>query len=412
MRTVYVPKVFRFEEPNRSRITLGTDVRLNPKTNRLQLKESSGSFPTTANLYAKTWLANPASVKEWSRFQAIDVHYKDESATVVTSVGYRVSLDGVAELYWDGGSWTTPGANDWNTEAEINAGLPSLSVAEKKIQFVVNLATSDARFSPEVVELRLAYKSDVNYQEDYVRSLLRALRTSIRPIAEYAVRVPATTLTIDLDAVESPYNIAGVDSAFNLTADPDLQNDIFSSYDPGTKVVTLSTPVPANEAAWIRFTYEPEVALTTSQDYVELAKVPAIVIEDVSAGSSHELPRFGIVNKATGDALIWEEGFQVDLDVPMRLVTDKAVDQQRLADAVKSFFADNPFLVSLARDEKYRLWLLNEYDQATFPTRAEIHSGRVRARVAGALFFPLDARAATGVSRFLVTGGNVEVEVT
>jgi len=407
---IRVLKVFRFTNNERSRVIIGTGARLHPKLNKLMLKLSGGGYPTGPDIQVATWLSVPRSVKKWLVFFADSVTPKDGSNIQVTHLGYRLSDDGVTPLYWDGATWRAPVGSEWNTDAEVNVGIESFPVSNTAIQVIINLRTDDPAFTPEVTEVRLAYESDVHYQEDYIRSLLRLIREQVRPISEYQLEADGPTDTVDLNAIETPYNIVGADSAFDATADPNLQTDLLAGFDPVTKEVTLSTPVPDGNTIQVRFLYEPEVALTTSQDYTELDKVPAIVIDDVTTGQSHEVSMQHVINKATGGGLAWDSLFQVDIEVPMRMVTDKAVDQQRLADAMKTLFASNPFLVSLARDERYRLWMTDEYDQLTFPAQSELHSGRLRARIAKALFSPTDARTITGVKRVIVTGGNLELE--
>lgn len=411
MRLIRVLKVFRFTNDVRSRITIGTGARLHPKQHKLMLKLTGGGYPTEPDIQVATWLSVPQSVKKWLVFFSDSTTPQDGSGIQVTHLGYRLSEDGVNLLFWDGATWRAPVGSEWNTEEQINQGIESFPVVNTAIQVIINLRTDDPAFTPEVREVRLAYESDVNYQEDYIRSLLRLIRGQVRPISDYRVEASGATSTLSLKPIETPYNIVDADSAFDATADPKLQTNLLAGFNPATKEVTLSAPVPDGNLIHVRFLYEPEVVLTTSQDYTELDKIPCIVIDDIVTGQSHEVSTQHAIDKATGDGYAWDSLFQVDIAVPMRMVTDKAVDQQRLADAMKTLFADNPFLVSLARDERYRLWMTEEYDHLTFPAQQELHSGRLRARIVKALFSSADAHAITGVKRFIVIGGNLELEV-
>ena len=408
-------KVFRFEETNRALVTLGADTRLNPGTSRIQLKKigATEAYSTAVDLQVRTRLTNPNTVKAWIGFEAL-ARNKANPATgaQVTDVKFRLSVDGVNDLYWDGAAWSAAGASDWNTEAEVAANIAAFPVATQSLQVAVNLSTSDARYTPEVDWVKVLYESDLEWQEDYIaRSLIPELREQIRPIAEFALDLLAASATVDLTAVETPYNIVAVDSAYNLTSDPRKLTDLAQSYDTGTKVLTLSGSQPLGERILIRFIYEPEVALLTSQDYSELAKVPVVVIEDVELFNRRGIePGDHVINRATGDGWQLTHGYHADIDLEIRWIVDQSKDQQRLADEFKRFFATNQQLRSRGQDEPYDLWLVDQYGQQATASQDELQAGRLRARIVRAVFYARDAKPVPGVRRFVVTGGNMEFE--
>ena len=410
MRLKKIYKEFNFTEDDRGHTTLGTNVRLNPKKHWIQLKSGNAGYPTDPDLFAKTRLTIPQSGRGWKMFQVDVAHYKDQSGVIQTSVGFRLSTNGADELYWDGSSWVSANPGDWNTEEEVNAGIASFD-SPRALQVVVNLKTNDVRFTPEVSKIRLMFESDIEFQEDYVRSLLRKLRAKIRPIARLMLASTSDQQSVSLGRIETPYNISQIDSVFDLTADPEKSTDLFSSYDSNVKVITLSAPIPTGNTILVQFEYQPEVAQTTSQDYTEISKIPGVVLEDFRTGQEHQLGACSLFNKVTSQGYVWRDGFQQDLDVPMTLITNKAFDQHRLADEMKSFFRSDPFLTSLGLDEKFRLWLIEEYDQLTVPAQNDLHTGRLRARIVKALFFPREAETVTCVTSFRVTGGNLSLDL-
>jgi hypothetical protein len=384
-------KTFQFKEENRSRVALGTDVRLNPETHRLQLKANAlYEYPTTADLYAKTWLANPNTVKEWLIFQALVAN----------------------ELYWDGGAWSAAGPGDWSTEAEVVANIAAFPMATQSIQVIINLSTTDPKYTPEVDWVKLLYNSDLEWQEDYIaESMMPELREQLRPIAEYAEDLVAASTTVDLSVIETPYDITDVDSAYNLTSDPQKLTDIASSYDTGTKVLTLTGSQPLGERILVRFKYRPVVALMTSQDYSEFAKVPAVILDDVELFGHHSIePGDHVIDKGTGDGYRLAHGYQADIDLQIRCIADKSKDQHRLADELKRFFATNQQLRSRGQDELFDLWLADKYGQQATPSQDELQAGRLRARIVRAVFYARDAKPVTGTKRFIATGGNLEFE--
>lgn len=408
MRVKRLIKRFQFEERNRSRITLGTDVRLNPETHRLQLKETSaGTYPTTADLYAKTWVTTPERVKQWLGFEALIAHPKDDLGQPLTSAGYRLS-DGTDEYWWDGGAWVV-NTTDWNTEAEVALNIASFPATARQLQVVINLVTTDETVTPELEAVKVLYSADIEHQEDYVyRSLVRLLRNEVRPIGDYPIALATTTDVIDMDdeyPLETPYNVVGIDSVYDHTSDPDHNTDLLLSYDAPTQVITLTSAVAAGNILWIRFIWEPEVAVTTAAEYTEVAKVPAIEISDVNLVDSAETGADDwVINKGDGSAVKVLGPLQADIEFTLRGLTDSARDQHRLADELKRFFRNNPIIKSVGMDEEFRLWLLTEYDMATVANRDEIQTGRLRGRIVKALFYERDAVDVYAVQAFHLTG--------
>lgn len=408
-RLKHIVKHFAFVEENRSRITLGTDVRLHPTLNRLQLKQGSGpggGYPTTTDLYAKTWTTTPRSMKRWVGFMADVKHYKSQAGTQLTDVRYRLSADGVTELYWNGGAnaWVPAAPNNWNTEAEVATNIVAFPASTQTIQVVINLRTTDASVTPEVRALRLLYESDLEEMEDYVwRSLLPSMRSQIRPIGEHAIELAAPGASIDLNTypIETPYDIVGIDAVYDVDADPRKLTNLFDSYNDATKVITLTGAIPGGNTAVIRFLYAPVLAVTTHQDYTELEKVPEILVENIQIvddlGKSNGAHY--VINKATG-AGKKVPVTQADIEVRGRYITDKAKDHARLADAVRRYFEANPLLRSVGMDDDFRLWLIDFYDQDTAPNQGDLHAGRFLFRISQAVFFDNDAVDITGVLNF------------
>ncbi|RLE17970.1 MAG: hypothetical protein DRJ65_22020, partial [Acidobacteria bacterium] len=111
-----------------------------------------------------------------------------------------------------------------------------------------------------------------------------------------------------------------------------------------------------------------------------------------------------VLNLATGAGWKVKAPLRGDLEVVMRMITDKGVDLFRLADEVKRFFMNNQVLRSVGLDEDYRLWLLNEYDGNTTANKGGIHSARLTFRVVDALFYGKEAEEAFGIESFIFSG--------
>lgn len=398
-------KSFDFTPDKRSQMTFSAStIRLDDQKG-VRLTLVSGEFSTAANLNAKTWTTRPRSAKRWIGFMADVKHYKDTLGDVVTAVQYRLGT-GADEMHWDGFDWVVSGASDWNTEAEVANNIHLFPVGDQTIQVILNLSTTDANYSPEVKRIKLLYESDLEEIEDYIwRTCLNEFKENVRPIGEHAIELAVASDAIDLDAfpIETPYNIVSIDSVYNVTDDPDKLVDLFVSYDSGSRVITLDDPISAGKVAFIRFTYEPEVAVTTSQDYTEHEKVPEILIEQIV--KENDLGIVGsdyVINKATGSG--WKVPTrQADIDCSCQFIADKAKDYARMSDAIRRYFRQNDLITSRGTDEKFRLVFLGEQEQSLALTQVELHSGRFRFRIVKAVFFDNDAVPVYGTMNFDLT---------
>jgi hypothetical protein len=401
-------KRFIFEEDNRDRIDLTSNTRLDPRANRVKLSE-----PYQSSGIVKTWVTNPQSVKQWLGFQAV-IHHATIGGSVggvpasvaITGAGYRLT-DGTDEYWHNGASWEV-NTTDWNTEEEVAAEISSFPVASQQLGIVVQLTTTNTAYTPELEELRVLWASDIEFHEDLIyRSLVRSLRNNVRPIADYYIKPGAATTTIDLDTfpLKTPYNVVGIDSVYDRTDDPNRLVDLLDSYNSGTNTITLNTTLPQDHVAVVRFIYEPEVSVTTSQDYHEVGKVPALVLDDIDFIDAAPLAANDeVVNKGDGSAVKVFAPIQGDLEVTLLALTDKGVDQQRLKAELQRYFENNPTLQSTGLDEAYTLWLIDEYDMRNVPSPADIHTGRVRFRIRDVVVYARDSVDSFGVQRFKLTG--------
>lgn len=406
-------KTFDFNEDNRDVITLNPGVRLDPQKHHLVLSGPPFNIAPTSPVIAKTRVTNPNTVKQWLGFEAVIEHVTEGGSTPagapiqveLTAAAYRLS-DGTNEFFFNGSSWVVDTVN-FNTEAEVAVNIVTFPVASQQIQVVINLTTTVATGSPTLRAIKILWASDIEFMEDYVyRMIVRDLRTKVRPISDFIFQAPGGTV-IDLNnfPLDTPYNIVGIDSVYNFTTDPKKLTDLFLSFDTGTKIITLSSAIPSTEFARVRFIYEPEVAVTTSQDFSEIAKVPALILDDVNLVDASPVGQFdSVVNKADFTAVKVRAPIQGDLEVILHGLTDKGVDQKRLADEIHRYFEENGSIRSPGLDEEFTLWLIDEYDMRTPPGSADMHTGRARFRVRDVVLFVRDSEDRSAIKRFLATG--------
>jgi hypothetical protein len=396
-------KTLDFTEDQRNRVILGADVRLNPQANRLELKpDLDGKYPLApADAIARTWLTKPRAVKKWLLLESV------LTTPTGTSAMYRLSANGVDDLVWDTGTsaWVVT-TSAWNTEAEVCDNIATFPISTKSIQVVIKLATSNALVTPAVEAIKILYDAQIDFQLDlFARSLLREMSLKARALSDHPIVLSASGVTINLGSypVSTPYKIIGIDAVYNHTDDPQHDLDLFQSYNPTTKVITLSSSLAAGKTAWILFQYEPEVMMSTARDWVELAKVPSLVVNEIESVAFR--PGQGddtVINKRTSSGWRVQAPNAYDFDFTIRITTDKAGDQHRLSEKVRQWLRLNPLLTSYGLDEPYRLLITRDYLGSGTTNQEEIHSGTMRVRLCGALFFDRPATPAVSVQRFTI----------
>jgi hypothetical protein len=396
-------KSFAFEDPERHTMQFA-GVTLHGKRQRLELAlQPNGLYPTTADLYARTRVTTPTACRKWSGFFAESNAPRNLQGS--TDVRFRLN-DGTIDRYWNSGAgaWVAASSNNWNTEQEVadNIGAwPSQSLA-----VVLNLSTTNPRLTPFVNEVRLMYDTDVVSLEDYVvRSLIETMRNQFRPISILALDSTGQT-SVDLNKLQVPYDVVDVDAVYNNTIDPTHWSPLAGcAYNATTKLLSIPAQ-PTGHRLEVRFVWRPHVVLTQSQDYTEIAKIPALVITDVAVINTRFIRnRPYVINKGTGQGFSLEEGVQGDISVPMMLIAASSRDLHAFGEEAQRFFANNNVFHVRGQDELYPIWLDADFADSSAASQKETFSARLQARILNAVFYPEDARPITGVLRFEVTDG-------
>jgi hypothetical protein len=409
-----LPHDFEFIADNRAGLTFEGDIRLDPVLNNgagaVQLEaDSNGDYPTVGEHYVVTELYTPRAVRQWLAFQVDIVHQFDGPDTQLTGDGYRLS-DGTDHYWWNGSAWAVTTA-DWSTEAEIAANIGTFPVAARQLQVVARLTTTDAGYTPVLSAVHIAWKGKVEAFEDIVyRTLVPVLR-SVRSIMDFTIKVPmpgGSSLNVGtaLTASGLTADVVDVEAAFNHNLDPDHYTDILSSYNPTTKIATLSTPVPVGQYAFLRLVVKPQVAIvSTSQDYTEVERVPALQVRDIQAVNSQQLSvDVGITNKATGANLVIPAPYRFNLRFTMIALTPGGVDLMRLLRALVKMVEDNPTITSVATGEQYRFWMTDEFDNTTSPQDNNLFTMQAMFEIRDVLSFDQPARSGKAVQSLVFSG--------
>lgn len=386
-------------------LTLGAGTRLAADSptaqNSLQLAKNNGSFPTTANLYVKTRLVRPTSMKQCIGFEA-NVMTPLVNRVEVTTVMFRLSTDGVDHLFWDGAAWSPAAPGEWNTEADIAANINSFSMASQGIQVIINLATTNAAYTPAVYWVKVLWLSDIEYIEDFVvRSFKPMMEAGVEPIAEFIYQFrPTDDMSTVAIVTPTKYQYAGIDAVYNLTTDPNRITDLFGSWDQAKNTVTLTTPATAGDRIEVRFLYNPIVSVVTDQEYSQVARLPAINIESVDQENvRYVLGTDSVTNKATGEGWQLRQGTQIDIVMSIRTIADKELDAQRMAEALTSFFWNNTLLVARGLDEPFTMIVDQDVKQTSNPSAAGLHGARLAVRITNAVFYLLEATQVFSITK-------------
>ena len=373
-------KSFNFTTRNRSKLVFSdsTKIRLNDDDKLDQgLTLKGPPYDLGLANTVTTWVTAPKAMKRWLMFEA------DEVKPANTSIGYRV-LRGTDELYWDGAAWS-PATLDahWSDLPAMNANLQALVPTGFDLKIKVNLRTTDQAVSPKVRWIKILALVDFDSWDDLIYdTVIRSMRSTLRATTAIQFEVAATTSVIDLASTykieNSGYNFTGVRAAYNLTTDPNSFTNIALSYAPGPAnkdgtnedgQITLSVPVNAGEILRLEMEYEPEVAVFTNQDYYEVARVPAIVFEQVASAklfNKHDQE----LNDAEGDSVRdLVNGIAVEVPRPRQTsvrfdfaVHASPLDMARVIDALDKWVANNRLLKTWGFDDEVNMDPVSEID--------------------------------------------------
>lgn len=404
-------KTFEFTKRARPKLTFSdtSKIRLNDDNKLdqgLELKDNGG-FDLGLGNTVTTWAITPKALKKWLMFEA------DEVKPVGTSIGYRI-LRGADELYWDGAAWS-PATTDahWSDMAAMNANIQALVLTGFDLKVKVNLRTTDQGVSPKVRWIKILAQVDFDSWDDLIYdTVIRSMRSTLRATTAIQFEVADPTSVIDLATTykieNSGYNFTGVRAAYNLTSDPNQFLNIAQSYTPGPMnkdgtngdgQVTLTGSVNAGEIIRLEMEYEPEVAVFTNQDYYEVARVPAVVFENIASariGGRHDQE----LNDAEGDVvrdLVNAVGVEVPRPRQTTVRFDFAVhasplDMARVVDAVDKWIASNRLLKTWAFDEEVNLDSVAEIDTSDSTNIEDVVMATGAFQIRGVPFYIRDSK--------------------
>lgn len=395
-----------------------TAISMNDEKTGVALKTSwdagRANFPITAGIRVKTpaVAGNLIAAYEFAQFDTVEPTDPMDPA-VVTDVKARLH-DGTTEYWWTAGAWTAVSnpVTDFNTLQEVSDNIASWNAA-LDLGFVFELSTNSKQHTPSFRGVKVLYQMDlVSFHNDWLyTTLVSQMANNIRPRADLLAASDGTT-TIDLGAIEatlgSDWEITDVDAVFNETTDAAHRTDILSSFDTGTRLITLTGAPTSGNKVLIRFEYKPVVAVTTDSDFEEIAGSPAVLLEPIWVDAGEAPVPSDIVNVFTNPpvGVILPAPRRQHLVVTLVVTAPNAVNLRRLAESVTAFFQERRTITTPTDGRSAYLRITDTFGSSPLPDQSGLHSATMGIRLEDVYMWFRDALETTGVR-----AGGVELEI-
>lgn len=321
------------------------------------------TYPTSGSDYVRTATFGPTAMTSWGFVQIVGDTPTEDSTKDDTTFALRVyDATTTSSIYWNGLAWVAAGANDWNTLADFNTNLPSVTSTEIAIE--IRLRTTNPELAPRLNRVLLKWTGRIldPFRTWVYDAVLGSLGAAIRPETDVNVESDGTTSFSfsSSDLGDSGWNLVDVIGAYDLTADPGLLTNLLSSYSAG--VVNLSSSVASGDPIRLVCTYAPQIAITTDPDFSEQALAPAILITRVAV-ETNTRRAYG----ASGPGIIDESAAVpagtvfpnpvplLNIEFGLATFAPLSLDLVKLNTAVTDWMAAHPTLSSSLLDASVRL---------------------------------------------------------
>jgi len=380
-------KNFTFNEDIRSGLTFSdvTKVRLNtsnPLKQRIMLKKISGAFSTDADLFIETPFIEPHGLKTWLKFEALVVEDPLTFALDTDlTVQFKIKTSG-GNLFWDGADWVPAGASDWSSELDVNENIAALdlaSIGDKKLAFVINLATSDPDKTPEVLELKLVGQFEVDVLDDLVyATVIRKLNAEFRSSSILQFDSLGSS-SIDLNTVieNTGYKITDIRAVYNITVDPLRVTNLFDSYSPGAPnddgftnkpgTIDFTTAIPTDDIIEVVFIFVPAIYVKLKQDIIEVPVFPSLIFtkrREIDDGfrvkDNFSTGRDIVRDKPNLTAVVTEGARQQTIRFEYSIFTNRELDSMRLINDINRFWSNNKSVTSRALGCKFNVNVIDQ----------------------------------------------------
>jgi len=341
-------------------------------------KDATGKFPLPSiyeEFVMRTNVYSPAAIRSWLVFYpSADIPIPDPEVDQMPALDFRLS-DGVGDYWWDGTAWV-PNDVNWNTGEEVAEHFSEFSADAHAIQIAVRFTPdTNGHYAPVLYGLKVLGGFAHDPHDDLIyRTLVPALNEGVKPFGRLIWECESDMDTLPIGTFELPYVIEAVDCVY--VVDDPTEADLFVSYD-GTNIA-LSEAVASGTSLMVRFRYNPQVAVMTDVDFIEVGQTPMVylenerVIKESRFGSRDEI--YDLVNEKFH---VMPPAVVRDIQYRIVVVTDGGADQRWAIDELERFVAKTPQLRSVALDEPYDLVGITSPVIMNSPNAANLHRSAV-----------------------------------
>lgn len=379
-------------------------------------------YSTSTDLTARTWIETPTGLKQWLGFSATVRKLKPlvnpYSPSPLYGLRFRLT-DGVSDYYWDGAAWSTPTLDaHWNTEGQVASAIASFPVTTQGIGFIVNMWTTDARLTPQLLGLRLVYDADVNEARDLLYGSLVPELEALRCRGRVAIRMAADGNTIDMSDLAalgftSSYKLADVVAVYDHTNDASHLANLLDSFAGG--IASLSSSILAGDVAWVDFEFTPTAAVQTSADYSEVSVLPRVDVVDVRETNRAESTTIEdyVINVDTGEGWKLPAPRVADVGYRLEILADKQFDAFSIREALMKWAAENKFITMRSTGERYDISVTIPPSFMSESQLTNLVTIEATVTVSNVAFFEDPATPAYGIQTANFGGfGNVELTIS
>lgn len=371
------------------------DSNSEPKTHHIKMKSTASNFTIKTKLY------QPNACKKilmcQSYFSDATLKKKRDISNFI-NVSIRVYTD-TNEYYYNGTSWVIS-TSLWCTEKQACENLYKLTPPDnKKFGFIIKIEKGGNYVigSPiEIEDFRILLDCRLNHTEDYLyKTFCNKVETECQGQSRIIFSILGSKFNFADLITESGrlYKNSIPFEIYNLTTDPNENNNLFSSYNSVNGDCQLNTSITQDSELIVYFKYNPTVQVTKSVDYYELASMPCITVFDFQEMIKYYAGGIGlsIFNNDTGEGYTSYEPKLCDYEFQAFIDAKSNYDYLYLKEAFQKWIIQNILLRTWGLDEQYDMMQVTGFDDGTIPSMSDTRHGIIRIQIQNVILYELDS---------------------
>lgn len=346
-----------------------------------------------------------AAVRQWTAVELLYTEAGEDLAAPTATVRFRVH-DGAGDLWWDGGAWAAATTSaHWNTAADIQTNVATLTTTARKFAIRAWLKTSDKNYAPSFYGVRVLYGCRMisAYDDALLRTVKASLIAELRAygVSEFlalAGEVAAVTVAGAASHEWAGYDTTDVLAVFNLTNDPDEAAELAGVFAAG--VWTPAVALGVGDLVRLEFEFRPDVVARRHVDATLIEQLPAVYIGPTGApvetliGQATHLVHDLNATPATAIVVSSYETITQALDV--RIISELGADVQRIGVALRAWLGGSGYR-KLVSPETAQAVTVRQTDTLT-ETTGTLAQGVVEARARWLLTWSSPQRETVGTT--------------